>query len=89
MAEPTCSTCRFSAPGAEKVPGALECRRNPPVGQSRRELASWPQVSADAWCGEFEAAVALPAGEPLGVKPKAPRAKRPAAGEQETRGEQG
>lgn len=79
MAEPSCSTCRFSAPGAEKVPGALECRRNPPVGQTRRELGTWPQVSTDAWCGEFEAA-ATPA--------KAPRAKRPTAGEQETR-EQG
>lgn len=43
-------------------------------------MADWPLVHSDAWCGEFEAAT------PLGVKP---RTKRPAAGEVETRGEQG
>lgn len=72
----TCSNCRFSAPSLQpdKWSGP-ECRRRPPVTEIR---PSWPRTYDDGWCGEYEAAKAVPA-------PK----KRPAAGEVETRNEQG
>lgn len=75
MPSESCSDCRFSAPG--KVPDKLDCRRRPPVDIARHDASEWPRVAPDGWCGEFEARPAKPA-----------RAKRPAAGERETR-EQG
>ena len=75
----TCGTCKFSASVPEpKYPGLIECRRRPPM-PGGRPVADWPQVPAEGWCGEFETA----------APPPKTRAKRPAAGEVETRDEQG
>lgn len=78
MPSESCGTCRFGAPTEGRLEGSLECRRNPPTGGGRRQMAEWPLTAADAWCGEYEATVSTP---------KPPRAKRPAVGETETRGE--
>ena len=76
----SCSSCRFSAtPVKPPEHGVLECRHNPPVVTGRRPLADWPLVPEAAWCGQYEARP---------VAAKAPRAKRPAVGDTETR-EQG
>ena len=40
----TCLNCKFSRGQSE----ALECRRNPPIGDER-----FPLVRDDQWCGEF------------------------------------
>lgn len=49
-----CDTCKFYNP---KGPGAGECRRNAPRPDRTFDGAAsmrWPQVSRDAWCGEYE-----------------------------------
>lgn len=75
----SCDSCRFSAPNEGGLEGTLECRRRPPIGSARREVAQWPKVYPSGWCGEYEAKPAAP---------KPARAKRPAVGEAEQR-EQG
>lgn len=75
----SCSSCRFGAPANDRLPSSLECRRHPPVGGGRRHMAEWPLTPTDAWCGEFET---RPTTKPVAKK-------RPAAGDVETRSEQG
>ncbi len=77
----SCESCRFSAPGGDRPPGALQCRRHPPVDAGRRPVAQWPAVFPEGWCGEYEARPAV-ASKPVAKK-------RPAAGDVETRSEQG
>ncbi len=64
-----CDRCRFfrphppaSRPGeivfsAQGIRGGGECRRRPPTGQEL-QLACFPVMAHDGWCGEFEAAPA-------------------------------
>ena len=60
----TCLNCKFSRGQSE----ALECRRNPPIGDER-----FPLVRDNQWCGEFlvsELAAVSPAPSPQPPTPK-------------------
>ena len=75
----SCASCRFSAdPVRPDKWHGLQCRRIPPV-QAMRPDAQWPNIYPEGWCGEYEQKV---------PEAKAPRQKRPAVGDTETR-EQG
>ncbi|MEL6376019.1 MAG: hypothetical protein AAFQ04_02335 [Pseudomonadota bacterium] len=53
----TCKACAFYADHANTSTDNGLCHANPPTpdGENR---AIWPTVSADDWCGRFEAQVA-------------------------------
>lgn len=49
MKDRTCMTCQWNANGY--------CRRNPPAmpyPNSRQDVACWPPVQSDDWCGEYQ-----------------------------------
>lgn len=59
-----CDGCKFFKPsGPDGYEG--ECRRHAPRatlnprtaadGDVKRQLVYWPEITADEWCGEFEA----------------------------------
>jgi hypothetical protein len=60
--DPACGTCRFTA--VEMADDGLpvyQCRRYPPqiggvvdVGGGPEVAQSWPNVTADDWCGEHQ-----------------------------------
>lgn len=41
--------------GSDGVFGGGECRHMPPVQVQRNDLARFPLVASDMWCGRFEA----------------------------------
>lgn len=49
-----CSDCRFFKPQASRNSWG-SCRRYPPMGQD----SMWPDVSAEAWCGEHKYATGV------------------------------
>lgn len=63
-----CSNCRFSKGGQSQVfRGVVRntnhtiCRRHPPVSEVQLEVAKFPIVDMDSWCGEWQAP---PMGQP-------------------------
>lgn len=57
---PDCLDCRFFRPDDPKDEYLGTCRRRSPVvvikhGCEEPMQNLWPPVSADSWCGEFEA----------------------------------
>lgn len=52
-----CGTCMYwqhtsrNTPASQKV--RAECRRFPPSGQSREDVATWPETLGKDWCGEY------------------------------------
>lgn len=77
MSNESCASCRFASPSVSNHWEGLQCHRRQPVLQSQpRTGASWPNVNADWWCGEYEAAAV--------AKPAPKRAPRPVEGEAET-----
>ncbi|MEM8776532.1 MAG: hypothetical protein AAGF53_15970 [Pseudomonadota bacterium] len=53
----TCKACAFFADHVGGSETAGKCHANPPM-PSGDNRAVWPTVSADDWCGRFEAQVA-------------------------------
>lgn len=46
-----CDDCKFCRPRVYGEKTVLECRESSPIGN----VAVWPQVKADDWCGKWEA----------------------------------
>jgi hypothetical protein len=58
MDEISCRTCRYLdfKGGSRTAASGGECRRHAPV-PGANQLASWPQVTWEGWCGEWESGV--------------------------------
>ncbi len=63
-----CAICRFYAGS----PSNGECRRSPPVAVASPRHAFFPPVTADMWCGEFQAAAVQAVAAVVQAVPAAP-----------------
>ena len=57
--EEKCENCRFSRtyrvpPLEREEEWFFECRLNPPVSVALNELAVFPKVRSEDWCGQYQ-----------------------------------